>query len=179
MAAVIVKGREYTPVAIKDSYNRRAEQYTNSLLTKLKKMGVSEDDVEIAQERVAFRKAPAYVSFYVDGRHLYFSYDRCSKFAENLYMVGKVLERELEALDRDEITVDEFIAKFAEETDVAAARKQAREILGIGEDTNDLDAINKAYKELAKEHHPDKEGGDAEKFKRINNAHKLLKRELG
>lgn len=178
VATVTIKGREYSPIAVRDSYNRRAEQYTNTLITKFKKLGITEDDLDISQEKVAFRKSPAFVSFYVDGRHLYFSYDRCSKFVENLYVVMKVLERELEALDNDEITVDDFVSKFAEERDVAEARKHAREILGVDAAEKDMDAINKAYKELAKEHHPDKQGGDTEKFKQINNAHKLLKREL-
>ena len=41
-----------------------------------------------------------------------------------------------------------------------------------------MDLINKKYKELAKEHHPDMPGGNTEKFKAINHAHKTLKREL-
>ena len=45
-------------------------------------------------------------------------------------------------------------------------------------DVIDIDVIDKAYKTLAKEHHPDKENGDVAKFKEINHAHKVLKREL-
>ena len=47
----------------------------------------------------------------------------------------------------------------------------------MDENCLDLDEINKKYKELAKEHHPDK-GGNTEDFKAINKAHKMLKREL-
>ena len=42
----------------------------------------------------------------------------------------------------------------------------------------DMGLINKKYKVLAKEHHPDMPMGSTEKFKEINNAHKTLKREL-
>ena len=36
-------------------------------------------------------------------------------------------------------------------------RKEARTILGLSEKETNLETINKAYKELAKQHHPDKE----------------------
>ena len=42
----------------------------------------------------------------------------------------------------------------------------------------DLDVISKKYKVLAKKLHPDMDGGDAQRFKEINVAHKVLKREL-
>jgi thioredoxin reductase (NADPH) len=45
------------------------------------------------------------------------------------------------------------------------------------EQTPNIEVINKSYKLLAKQAHPDL-GGDLEKFKEINNAHKMLKREL-
>lgn len=46
-------------------------------------------------------------------------------------------------------------------------------ILGVSEDANTSD-ITKAFKGLAKKYHPDR-GGDAEKFKEINEAHDTLK----
>ena len=57
-------------------------------------------------------------------------------------------------------------------------RAKARETLGIEKDALDMEAINKKYKEMARQAHPDMEGGCVEKFKEINNAHKILKREL-
>ena len=56
--------------------------------------------------------------------------------------------------------------------------KKAREVLGIDEDSIDLSQIDSKYKELAKKYHPDMPGGDANKFKQINHAHKILRREL-
>lgn len=48
-------------------------------------------------------------------------------------------------------------------------------ILGVGKDVSQED-IKKAYKNLAKKHHPDlnKESGSAEKFKEINEAYSVL-----
>ena len=57
-------------------------------------------------------------------------------------------------------------------------RKEAREILGVEENVLDMAHIDKKYKTLAKKYHPDMPDGDLEMFKKINNAHKLLKREL-
>jgi hypothetical protein len=175
---VTIKGREYTPVAVKDSFTRRAVQFRNNLIVKFKKMGISEDDVDIPLDPVPFRNVPATVSWWLEGQHLHFSYGHCNKYVENLYIVSKVLEAELDAVAAGQQTPQEFLEKFAEERDIVKVRAQARETLGLPEGIKDLDVINKAYKELAKEHHPDKAGGDTELFKKINNAHKVLKREL-
>lgn len=47
------------------------------------------------------------------------------------------------------------------------------EILGIGKNAS-KDEIRRAYRRLAHEHHPDKGGGQAEKFKAINEAYEVL-----
>jgi len=45
-------------------------------------------------------------------------------------------------------------------------------LLGVDHDASKTD-ITKAYRKLAREHHPDK-GGDAEKFKEVSRAHEVL-----
>lgn len=47
------------------------------------------------------------------------------------------------------------------------------DILGISKDAND-DQIKQAYRNLAKQHHPDKKGGDKEKFQKIQEAYDTL-----
>ena len=76
------------------------------------------------------------------------------------------------------ITKAEFVRKFEEGENIEKRRKKARELLGVDEDCLDLELINKNYKLLAKKCHPDMGGGDIKKFKELNHAHKLLKREL-
>jgi len=178
MALVRIKGHDIVIPVVKDSFNRRALQFKNNICELLSKIGVVRDDIDIPWENAAFKKAPASVSWYFDGHNLHYSYDMCSKFVENLYMVQKVLEIELEALAEGDKTLDEFIAEFREEEDVVGRRKEARETLGVGPDEKDINVIDKAFKTLAKEHHPDKPNGDTAKFKEINKAHKILKREL-
>lgn len=51
------------------------------------------------------------------------------------------------------------------------------EILGVDVNASESD-IKAAYKKMALQHHPDR-GGDAEKFKEINNAYEMLTKEKG
>ncbi|EKE19203.1 MAG: hypothetical protein ACD_9C00095G0005, partial [uncultured bacterium] len=46
-------------------------------------------------------------------------------------------------------------------------------VLGVDKNSSD-DEIKKAYRKLAHKFHPDKSGGDAEKFKEINAAYQVL-----
>jgi molecular chaperone DnaJ len=48
------------------------------------------------------------------------------------------------------------------------------EVLGVNKDAS-ADEVKKAFRRLAVQHHPDKEGGDESKFKEINEAYEVLK----
>lgn len=172
-----IKGHEITPIVIKDSHSRRAEQFKNKIIQALKKLGITTDDIDIELERFALRKAPASVEWYFDGNLLYYSYDG-GRYIDNLYIVMKVIEAEIAALENDQKTLEEFISAFREDDDVVEQRKHARELLGLPVDCRDLDLINKTYKQLAKAAHPDMDGGSHDRFKELNRAHKILKREL-
>ena len=100
------------------------------------------------------------------------------KYVDNLYVVYRVIEFEVADLLEGRKTFEEFLLDFAEKDDVEHTRKEAREILGVEPDVIDMGMIDKRFKNLAKLHQPDMDGGDTEMFKRINNAHKVLKREL-
>jgi molecular chaperone DnaJ len=54
------------------------------------------------------------------------------------------------------------------------AKRDYYEVLGIGKNASP-DEIKKAFRRLAIQHHPDKEGGDETKFKEINEAYEVLK----
>jgi hypothetical protein len=178
MPLMNVKGHEFPAFIVKDSFSRRAVHFRNDILHSLKRLGVKEDQSDIPLEGYAMRKTAATAIWYLDGHRLCYSYERADTFVDNLYVVSKVIELEInDLLDRKKSFAD-FLSAFTEEEDVEEQRKHARETLGLPEDTKDMDVINTHYKKLAKEHHPDTPTGDAEKFKAINRAHKMLKRGL-
>ena len=178
MTKLNIKGHEFDAVIARDSFNRRSVQYANKIIDTLRKIGLTEDDVDIPIEAVAIKKAPAFATWYFEGYHLHYSYGSSERFVDNLYVVFKVIELEVDALLNEERTVNDFIAEFSEDKDVKKQREKARETLGVSPDTLDLDFIDKKYKELAKQYHPDMPKGDIDKFKAINRAHKILRREL-
>ncbi len=178
MAMIRIKGYDLNTPTIRDSYDRRAVQYKNSIILTLKKLGLTEDDIEIPQDVSAFKNAPASATWYMDGRRLYYSYKIANKYVENLSIVFKIIELEVNAYLSHHKTLEEFFSSFSEEDDVEEERKQARITLGVDPTETNMGIINPKYKELAKKNHPDMDGGDTEKFKAINRAHKTLKREL-
>jgi len=54
------------------------------------------------------------------------------------------------------------------------AKRDYYEVLGVGKNAS-ADEIKKAFRRLAVQHHPDKEGGDETKFKELNEAYEVLK----
>ena len=55
-----------------------------------------------------------------------------------------------------------------------ATKRDYYEILGVGKNAS-ADEIKKAYRRLAVQYHPDKQGGNEEKFKELNEAYEVLK----
>lgn len=178
MTTINIKGHEFNAVIAKDSYDRRALQYKNNIINVLNKIGLTSDDIIIDIEPFAIRNVPASATWYADGYRMYYSYKSANRYVDNLYIVYKVIELEVDDLINKKKTFEEFLLDFTEKDDVEHMRKEAREILGVGMNVVDMKEIDKKYKELAKKYHPDMSEGDTEMFKKINNAHKILKREL-
>ncbi len=178
MAKIKLKGHEFDAISVKDSFQRKTVQFRNKIISTLSNLGLTEDDVDIPIDTLAIKKAPAFASWYFNGYRMHYSYQGAGKFVDNLYAVSKVIELEVSEVLDEKKTVEEFIREFSEDDDVEVQRKEAREILGVSHDTLDLELIDKKFKALAKEHHPDMPNGDHGKFKAINHAHKILKREL-
>jgi hypothetical protein len=178
MNNLTIKGHVLTLVKTKDSYDRRAQQYANRIVESLRRLGIDGDDITLEPERNAIRRVPAAVSWYVEGQHLYYSFSAAGRYVDNLHTVMKVIDAEIGALLRGQLTTEEFLASFSEGVDVVAERCAARELLGVDKNCHEMAMINRRYKELAKGLHPDMQNGSLEEFKRLNNAHKLLRKEL-
>ncbi|MBI2144704.1 J domain-containing protein [Candidatus Woesearchaeota archaeon] len=173
-----IRGRTIEAVAVRDSFSRRATQYKNKILQAFKNAGIPPDSVDIPEERAPMRKLPAQVSWYAQGSYCHYSYARSNNYTENLHVIMRLLEQELQAVSEGTKPAEEFIKEYAEDDDVTEKRKEARKTLGVDEDCMDFATIDSQYKKLAKDAHPDMPNGSTEEFKKINNAHKTLKREL-
>ena len=178
MTTLTIKGHEFEAVLARDSFSRRALQYKNKLVATLGKIGLVADDITIDLEPIAIKNAPASVTWYDEGYRMYYSYKSAKRYVDNLYVVYKVIALEVEDLLAERKTFEEFLLDFTEKKEVEQMRKEARELLGVEPEVTDLAIIDKKYKNLARKYHPDMGGGDTEMFKKINNAHKILKREL-
>ena len=175
---VRIKGHEINPVIARNSFDRRGLQYKNKIVNNLRKLGMNENDVEVPLERVAIKKAPASVTMWFSHHRLFYSYSRANTFVDNLYMVQKLIEIEVEEVVNGKKTEQDFCLTFSEDKEVLDQRKEARELFGVEEDCIDMQEISQKYKILAKKYHPDMPDGDHEIFQKLNKAHKLLKREL-
>ncbi len=178
MTQIHVKGHDINVFNIRNTHYRRAVQFQNQICSTLRKIGVSRDDIEIELQTFAGRDAEASVSFYFSESNLFISHCKQKNFAENLQVLMNIIEIEVSRLANEEITVEEFVRIFTEEKDIQKKRKEARELFGVDEDCKDMEEIHAIYKQMAKKYHPDMPTGNLEKFKKINNAHKVLKREL-
>ncbi len=175
---VKIKGNEIEEPKITNSFDRRAIQIQNNIILTLKKLGIERDNVKMPIEKVPQKKAPASVSWWMEGRDLKYSYSLMPRFIENLYIIDKVLKIEVEKLLSKEINLDQFSREFSEDDDLSEQLKSARKTLGVDESEKDFELISKKYKDLARQHHPDMPEGDHELFQKVNSAHKLIKKEL-
>ncbi|MDO8661013.1 MAG: J domain-containing protein [Candidatus Woesearchaeota archaeon] len=178
MTNITIKGHTFEAVVARDSATRRAQQYKNSIITALGKIGMTADDVVIDLEPMAIKNAPAVATWYYDGYKMYYSYKLAKRYVDNLYVVLKVIELEVIDFLAGKKPIEEFRAEFTEDDKVEELRKKARETLGVAHDVTDMDHIDKTFKDLARKHHPDMPEGNVELFKKINEAHKTLRREL-
>jgi hypothetical protein len=178
MVTITVKGHQIQVPQIKDSFTRRAEQLKNRIITALTKIGLTADDVVIELERIPIKRMPASARWYLNGHRLEYTYGLQPRYIDNLSIIAQVIECEVRDLLADKKHIQEFISHFTEEEDASDQRQEARELLGLASDCTDLDVIDKAYKQMAKDLHPDMPNGDIDKFKAINKAHKLLRKEL-
>ena len=176
MALMKLRGCEFEFAPVRDSFNRRALAFKNGIIQALKSLGVKEDDLDVNMEPLAIAKKEAFASWYVEGRFYYYS---CSqfRFVDNMFIVNKVLTMSIANVLSGRTPVEDFLNDFQEESDVREKRAEAREYFGLPE-TFTMPEVDLMYRKISKDLHPDMPGGDVDKFKKLNEAHKILKREF-
>ncbi|WP_406662007.1 J domain-containing protein [Methanolobus sp. ZRKC3] len=175
---VKIKGHDIGSVVVKGASTRRAVQFQNNIITALRKIGVTENDIDIPLERMAMRKVNASATWWIADHRMHFSHNMQKNYVENMYVLSKIIEIEANRVLSGDIAIADFISEFKEDKDVHQKRQEAREFFDCAHDETDFTIINEKYKLMARELHPDKPTGDTEKFKQLNVAHKILKREL-
>jgi hypothetical protein len=181
MSKLSVKGHEIELKITKTGYDRKAVLFVNNIVDELKKLGITRDDIEIKTNILGNKNVPATLEFWADGHYLRFSYSMAKRFIDNLYIIQELIKLEVNEVLLGNMDINEFYHRFtSEETgkEMNNKLKDAKKVLGLDSSETNVDIINKAYKNLARNHHPDL-GGDLEEFKRINKAHKLIKKEMG
>jgi hypothetical protein len=93
-------------------------------------------------------------------------------------IVSKVLALEVNQVVSGQKSRMDFVREYMADEDHEQHKREARALLGVADNEMNIAVIDKKYKDLAKAAHPDMPGGDAEKFKALNKAHKLLRKEL-
>lgn len=122
------------------------------------------------------------VYFTYRGKPRVLACDQWDRVADNIVAIAKTLEA-LRALDRWGVTdmlsrVFQGFAALPSPDQVSAACCDWRSVLGVP-DCQDVGVARKAYRLLAGQHHPDRDGGDAERFNRIAKAWDQAQKELG
>src|SRR3989338_7393290 len=115
MTTIKIKGHDIMLPAIRDSYHRRAVQYRNKIIETLRKIGVSESNIDLKLEENVIGNTKAAVSWYIDKHHLYYSYKIAKRYIDNLYIVFKVIELEVNAVLTDKKSIEDFMNEFIEE----------------------------------------------------------------
>lgn len=178
MVKLKVKGNELDVNFNSNSSSRYATLFRNKIIFCLRKIGVSQDYIRVKEEVFPMKKAGAEVHWYVNGFNCYYSYNRQQRYVDNLQIISKLFEVETNKITEGKKSFEDFIIDFREDDDLIQKRKEARQTLKLDENENNLEVIDKQFKQMARESHPDMENGSTEKFKVINEAHKILRKEL-
>lgn len=178
MTILKLKGNEFEIKFTTGSASRYAALFRNNIIACLKELCVSPNYIRIDEESNGLKKAKAEVYWYMEGRRCYYSYARQPRYVDNLQVIAKLIEIEMNKIFEGNKTPEEFVLDFREEDNLIEKRKDARTLLGFDEHEIDMEIINKQFKKMAREAHPDMERGNTERFKQINEAHKILRAEL-
>ena len=166
-------------------YNARNSlaTYKRKILDALNKIGIENQyiDIQFGGGTGYRNDAWAEVIWYVNGIEHQYKCDSQTRDVDNVAAIAQMIEQDSKAIRRGMKTFGQVMNQFRLEYIPMGERTLSpREILGVEADCKDWDYIIFKYKRKAKELHPDnKESGDADKFKQLQEAMEELKSEFG
>jgi hypothetical protein len=178
MPQITLKGHTFSINPITDSFSRRSQYFENKIIESLGLLGIVPDAIEVEYDLIGIKRMPASVSWFMDGHYLHYTYKQAGKCVENLAIISKIISLEVSSVLEGHKQRHEFVGEFSADEDHEQQKKEARILLGVDEKENNLDIIDRKYKDLAKTAHPDMPNGNIDTFKALNKAHKLLRKEL-
>lgn len=143
----------------------------NSLIMFGKDSGIPVKDIVMSSNVTLGNNNPkdcaVAVWFMWEDKQLCIAVDRYNKVQDNLQAIHLVIEaRRTEARHGGLHLIRQAFAGF-KALPPGSTQKDCWAFLGIDK-TKDIKAISDRYKELAKQYHPDKQGGNNEKMKELN-----------
>lgn len=119
------------------------------------------------------------VYFEYKGREMAFACDRWKRVEDNLMAIAKTIDalRGIERWGTGEM-VEAAFTGFAALPAAVVTQRKWWEVFGLYR-TDPYEKIMDRYRELAKEHHPDRNSGDQERMIELNAAYAEFKRERG
>ena len=114
MVKIKAKGYEFELKTVTSGYDRKAVLYANNICDALKKLGLTPDDVKVTTDILGNKNLPAFAEWYFDGHHLQYRYGGCNRFIDNLQIISRVIEMEVNELVLCKKTVADFVYDFTE-----------------------------------------------------------------
>ena len=90
-----VKGHEIKVKVTKAGYARKSVVFANNIVEELKKLNIIRDDIKIETNILGNKNLPATIEFWADGHYLRFSFSMTKRFIDNLYIIMKLVEIEV------------------------------------------------------------------------------------
>ena len=174
---ITVNGREVIIKQNESNFKKSISTMMREIKQSFKLIGITEEFIELNMPRYGEEKRTkvAEVTWSVNGVNHYYRSDKQCSFQNNLGVINKVIEMDAYAIRKGLKPFGQVMSQYLLEG--GKAELTPRQFLGIREDMKDLGYIEYKYKEKAKEMHPDV-GGDAEEFKKLQEAYNKIKEEL-
>jgi hypothetical protein len=159
-------------------FKNTAFRISDDIYHSFKRIGITQEYIRLEIPRNPLARSMAEIGWTANGQDFYYSSQSQETYRDNLGVIGMVIQKDVYAIVNGLKEFGQVMNQYRLGYDPLGVKiRSPREVLGISKEIKDLEYIEYRYKSLAKEMHPDT-GGDAEKFKELNEAYNILKEEL-